>query len=309
MIYPYLFRVPENQGILITSMSESLYETLGKQQRTTFILQAHLRYPGKTVRRGPGAGSLTYTGPTFKTTYTYCRTYDWECTSCSDLRGRATWTPDPYVHSQDGSYTRPHPHCSCPLQQPRLCTAILSTCREICAEATPCLYRQHTFDFGEQFEAGTAFLRDRSPYSVSALRSISVQIPVAGVGKRLPAWHDFCVAMAKCSRVEKLELTVKIEHRVPSMDGIAPLNESSVKKLFDRHHSMMDWVDALSEVRGVKELTVLPLLPTVRSSVAESSRQMTEFWRHNKTLGCMSMPESVEGGLARFLRKQLGITS
>lgn len=328
MIYSYLFEVPDNQWILISTMSEAQFLTMGSHRRTSFTY------------------TPCFLGSTIAET-TYCLRKD--CgTRCKHrildssslrirLRGHSqairptqpTLLTVPLAQPPRRPRTLPKPRtgscratmqnpiCSCPSQLPRLHPAILLTCRQICAEATPCLYEQHTFEFGNQFEAAAAFFRDRSPYSASALRTISLRVHPTGLRRNFSVWMYLCEALTKYGRVQRLELIVETDHphKTPDealADGCRPLTESDMRLLFDLQHTSVDWVAPLSEVQGIEELNVLALRPDkapVAHHCVEEGCECADDDVNRKIATCMSMSESVEGGLATFLRKQLGITS
>ena len=55
-------------------------------------------------------------------------------------------------------------------------TAVMATCRQAYLEMALVLYSWYTFDFGDHTEAIVPFLSDRTAYSCSLIRSISVRM-------------------------------------------------------------------------------------------------------------------------------------
>lgn len=200
---------------------------------------------------------------------------------------------------------------------------ILSVCRQTYHEGSEILYGRHGFDFDAHIEAVVPFLQDRTPYSASLLRTISVYkrgpMPCLGSASekhewsymcrflssslsspsRNPSnndWKDVAAAAAASLGVRKLRLVVESGRPSQPWQGIQELTESDIRLLsLVGGHEILEWVAELAQVRGLEELEVVAdekYLP------APKSPAMVLY---------AALSASTGGGLAPFLRSEMGI--
>ncbi|KAJ9138172.1 Autophagy-related protein 3 [Pleurostoma richardsiae] len=178
-------------------------------------------------------------------------------------------------------------------------TAILATSRQVYDEAAHILYGKHSFDFGPDIEAVVPFLADRTPRSRPLIGEISIykRGPLPFLESDRYEWAHLCRFLSSTGSVRKLRLVVEGGRPSDPWDGPQELSESDLRLLTLVRHESLDWVSELAQVKGIRELEVVPDLqyyPTPRTT------SMIIF---------AAFSASIESGLTQFLRRQLNIIS
>jgi hypothetical protein len=315
MIYRELVILPreDNSGeksvLHIRSMSKAQFATWSQ---LTTVSRSQYVVPGRDWTHSPSDKQMRK-NPEYRTTY-YCLE-----TIPAPLRalhpGRC-WTrvcggSEPLPPSLD---------CARHLQ-----TAIILTNSRICEEASEVLYKNHIFDFGNNYAAGESFLQDHlrcAPF----LREIGFQKHIMpstvndnyycnpSLAKEARFWSDFCWAMALSQlRIKKLHVhligdTVPNSHTGPRTLSIRDLNF-----LLSIKSPETKWITDIARQRGrVDELVIVeschPDL-TTPNHFLRPNRGPERKWNSDKSYDLLAaaMAGSIRTSVAQCLREQLGI--
>lgn len=184
----------------------------------------------------------------------------------------------------------------------KLHTAILAVCSLLYHEAAGVLYGEHCFDFSHHIEAVVPFLQDRTPYTRSLIKSISVYkrgpFPCWGYLSDKSEWAYMCRYLASAGNLcglKRLFIMVEGGHPGQKWDGVQRLSESDIRLLSLINHESLDWVADLIQIKGLEDLRIMPdtkYLPVPKSSAM---------------IVYAALSASLEEGLLDFLRSEMGI--
>lgn len=215
--------------------------------------------------------------------------------------------------------------------------AILSVCRQTYHEGSEALYGRHGFDFGTHIEAVVPFLQDRTPYTASLLRTISVHklgpMPCLGSTSEHHEWSYMCrflasalpsssntsssgddglgkdaaVAVAAAATaaaatsslgIKKLRLQVEAGRPSQRWRGVQRLTESDIRLLSQvGGHDVLDWAAELAQVKGLERLEVV----VDEKYLPEPKSPAMALYA--------ALSASIENGLTGFLRSEMRVRS
>jgi hypothetical protein len=173
-------------------------------------------------------------------------------------------------------------------------TAILSVCRLIYNETSHVLYATHWFEFGTHVEAVVPFLQDRSPHTRSLVTGISVYkrgpVPCLDCTSDRHEWSYLCRYLTNTRPLKRLRLIVEGGRPGKPWEGVQELSEADIRLLSLIQHESLEWITALSQVKGIEELDVVPdmkYLPEPKSPgmvlyaaiSASIEKGLTDFFR------------------------------
>lgn len=178
-------------------------------------------------------------------------------------------------------------------------TAILAVCSLLYHEAAEILYGEHCFDFSHHIEAVVPFLQDRTQYTRSLIKSISVYkrgpFPCWGYLSDKNEWSHMCRYLASTNFLKRLFIMVEGGHPGQKWDGVQRLTESDIRLLNLINHESLDWVKDLIHIKGLEDLRIIPdtkYLPVPKSSAM---------------IVYAALSASLEEGLLDYLRTEMGI--
>jgi hypothetical protein len=177
------------------------------------------------------------------------------------------------------------------MNNPGIEPAILSTCRQVYAEAAEVLYSSYVFDFDAHVEAVGAFVGDLTPFAKSYVRSVGI------VKRATPYDRDFdrcewsVATQALCSlpSLRTLHLGVVAGKPGPNgWDGVPVWSRADFEAMVKwRGWAGLEWVRELVKVRLVSERKEVNLRAIVEHCPLPSSEGM---------LAWVGVSRNVEGG-------------
>lgn len=201
--------------------------------------------------------------------------------------------------------------------------AILSVCRLTYHEGSELLYGRHGFDFDTNIEAVVPFLQDRTPYSASLIRNISIYkrgpMPCLGSASEKHEWSYMCRFLASSwvsssspnaingevinskhdtavNPTRRLRLVVESGKPSQPWQGIQELAESDIRLLsLVGGHDVLEWVTDLAQVQG---LAALEVVADERFLPVPKSPEMALY---------AAMSASIGTGLVPYLRSAMNI--
>jgi len=161
----------------------------------------------------------------------------------------------------------------------RIHPEILATCRQCHVEGVELLYRYHTFSFGTDVDAMTAFLGDLTPATQSRMRS------VAFVKRALPDvqhsdaldWKHAMSSLAILPGLSRLELGIVASKPVlGGWNNIRSLSGGEVQDMIARDERL-EWVRELRDGIATCRLSDVQVKAIVEPCAAPKSDNM-RFW-------------------------------
>lgn len=144
--------------------------------------------------------------------------------------------------------------------------SIMAVCRLLHHEAAEMLYGSHGFDFSYNIEAVVPFLADRTQYTRALITRISVckggpfamRALLTGSGRN--DWAHMCQYLAESNIVKRLQVVVDAGKPGEKWEGPQRLSESEIRLLKGINIGVLDWIQDLTEIKGLEELQIVPNL-------------------------------------------------
>lgn len=179
--------------------------------------------------------------------------------------------------------------------------SLLSLNHQIHAEAAKVLYANYTFSFHTSIEAAVPFFSDLTPVARDSVRHIALTkkgLPYTKEFDRLE-WAALCAYLAREVCISHLHLSIVAGKPGDNgWDNVAPISKEAFALMQRMRNDWgssvggadLKWVDQLFELKGIREVSVKPLLEHCPGPVSEAMA----FW--------IVFSKSVEGGFAEWLR-------
>ena len=175
---------------------------------------------------------------------------------------------------------------------------ILSTNKQIHAEAAELLYSSYTFDFDTHIEAVKPFFNDLTPFTRSCIKSMRFVKRAMAYDKEVDRaeWSSamrYLTAASSNINLQRLQLGFVAGRPGPSgWERIATYSAEDFRLLRDLES--MQWLQYLLEIKGLDDLKIEAIVehcPPATNSMAMA--------------GYIRFSASVEKGFTEFLREQM----